>query len=89
MVFLAASILQQAEQDKLNLDDDIGKYLIDFSLQGNKVTVRHLLTSTPGIPDYHSLGDAFGGQNLQALEPDEIINLIAGIFNVVRNPPNI
>lgn len=75
---LATAILQQVEKGILSLDDEIQKYLPDFPLQGKKVTIRHLLTSTSGIPDYHYLGDPLQGQNYQPKALDEVIDLFAG-----------
>jgi CubicO group peptidase (beta-lactamase class C family) len=50
--FTAAAILRLVEQKKINLDDEITKYLPEFSTQGNKVTIHHLLTHTSGIKNY-------------------------------------
>jgi CubicO group peptidase (beta-lactamase class C family) len=47
--FTAAAILQLRDAGKLNLDDDITKWLPDFDTRGNKVTVRRLLDHTSGI----------------------------------------
>jgi CubicO group peptidase (beta-lactamase class C family) len=76
-IVLATAIMQQVEKGNLSLDDEIQKYLPDFPLQGKKVLIRHLITSTSGIPDYHYLGDAFTGHE-QPKTQDEVINLFAG-----------
>ncbi len=52
--FTGAAILQLAEQKKLNLEDEISKY-ITFNTRGKKVTVRHLLSHTSGIKGYTEL----------------------------------
>jgi CubicO group peptidase (beta-lactamase class C family) len=54
--FTAVAILQLIEQGKLTLDDTIQRFLPDFPAQGNRVTIRHLLTHTSGIKSYTSLG---------------------------------
>lgn len=77
-IMLAAAIMQMVEQGKISLDDPVSKYLPDFPSQNKKVLVRHLLTSTSGIPDYHYLGDAFTGLKYQPRSLDEVINLFAG-----------
>jgi CubicO group peptidase (beta-lactamase class C family) len=52
--FTGAAIMQLAEQGKLNLDDDMTKY-ITFQTGGKKVTVRQLLSHTSGIKGYTEL----------------------------------
>lgn len=52
--FTAAAILQQVDSGKINLDDDITKY-IRFNTQGHKVTIRQLLSHTSGIKGYTEL----------------------------------
>ncbi|HEU0054901.1 MAG TPA: serine hydrolase domain-containing protein [Longimicrobium sp.] len=47
--FTAAAILQLRDAGKLSLDDEITKWLPDFDMRGNKVTVRRLLDHTSGI----------------------------------------
>jgi CubicO group peptidase (beta-lactamase class C family) len=50
--FTAAAIVTLAREGKLGLDDPIRKYLPEAPSSWAKVTVRHLLTHTSGIPDY-------------------------------------
>lgn len=50
--FTAVSILMLMEQGKLNLDDEITKYIEDYPVHGHKITVHHLLTHTSGIKSY-------------------------------------
>lgn len=52
--FTTAAILQLVEAGKINLDDEIGKYLT-FDTQGKKVTVRQLMNHTSGIKGYTEL----------------------------------
>lgn len=51
----ATAILQLVEQDKVNLDDPVRKYLPWFRTADEQVsgaiTIRHLLTHTSGIPE--------------------------------------
>lgn len=56
--FTAASILLLEKQRKLRLDDDVRKYipeLPDYSHEGQKITILHLLNHTSGLRDYVSL----------------------------------
>lgn len=57
--FTSTAVMQLVEQGKIGLDDEITKYLPDYPTQGNRVTIRHLLTHTSGIKSYTSLGPKF------------------------------
>lgn len=50
--FTAISILMLMEKGKLNLDDEITKFIPDYPTNGNKITIHHLLTHTSGVKDY-------------------------------------
>lgn len=50
--FTAVCILMLVEQGKLNLNDDITKYLPDYPTHGKKLTLHHLLNHTSGIKSY-------------------------------------
>ena len=51
--FTAVAIMQLVEEGKIDLDDLLGKYLLEFPSEiGNKVTVRHLLGMESGFGDY-------------------------------------
>ena len=47
--FTAVSILMLAEQDKLNIEDKIEKYIPEYTEVGNDITIHHLLNHTSGI----------------------------------------
>lgn len=55
--FTAVAILQLMEQGKLNLQDEITKFIPDYPVQGNKITIEHLLTHTSGIHNYSGMKD--------------------------------
>ena len=57
--FTATSVMQLVERGRIALDESITTYLPDYRLQGQGVTVRHLLTHTSGIKSYTDLGDAW------------------------------
>lgn len=50
--FTAAAIMMLQEQKKLNIKDNIHKYVPNFPTEGHKVTIEHLLTHTSGIANY-------------------------------------
>lgn len=53
--FTAVSILMLMEQGKLNLDDEITKYIPDYPTLGKKITIHNLLNHTSGIKSYTSM----------------------------------
>jgi CubicO group peptidase (beta-lactamase class C family) len=50
--FTAMAIAQLAERGKLSLDDPARKYVPDAHTAWSKVTIRHLLTHTSGVPSF-------------------------------------
>jgi CubicO group peptidase (beta-lactamase class C family) len=52
--FTAAAILRLEQQGKLKLSDPLSKYIPDF-LNGERITIEHMLTHTSGLPDFYSL----------------------------------
>ncbi len=55
--FTAVAILQLMEQRKLNLQDEITRFIPGYPTQGNKITIEHLLTHTSGIQNYTGITD--------------------------------
>jgi CubicO group peptidase (beta-lactamase class C family) len=55
--FTAMSIMILEERKKLSYDDPVSKYIPEFSRSAHfsKITLRHLLTQTSGMPDYGDL----------------------------------
>lgn len=47
--FTAVAVLQLRDQGKLDLDDEVTRWLPDLDTRGNKVTLRRLLDHTSGI----------------------------------------
>ena len=52
--FTAAAIVQLAQQGKLSLDDPASKYVPESHEGWKKVTIRHLLRHTSGVPSFTS-----------------------------------
>lgn len=52
--FSAVSILQLAQNNQLDLNDNVGSYLLDYPNKTvrDSVTIYHLLTHTSGLPHY-------------------------------------
>ncbi len=55
--FTAIAILQLMEQGKLNLRDEITRFIPDYPVQGETITIENLLTHTSGIRDFTSIKD--------------------------------
>lgn len=51
-IFSATALLKLAEEGKINLDDCISKYFPEFPPQVfDKITIRHILSHSSGLPD--------------------------------------
>lgn len=55
-MFTAAAILQLCEKNKLELNDNLSKYLEDYP-GGDRINIHHLLTHTSGIINFNYLND--------------------------------
>ena len=75
--FTAAAILLLAEQGKLSLADEMTKFLPDYPMQGNHVTIRHLLNHTSGIKGYTELPEFRDFQMLKRPR-EELVKLFSG-----------
>ncbi|HEY9227444.1 MAG TPA: serine hydrolase domain-containing protein, partial [Gemmatimonadaceae bacterium] len=74
--FTSSAIMRLVEQGKVKLDDDMSKYIPQFPLQGNKVSIRQLLNHTSGIHSYTASPEwqkTWG----DPISPDAIINFVA------------
>ena len=71
--FTAVSILMLMEQGKLNLDDDITKFIKDYPTDGHHISIHHLLTHTSGIKSYTSM-ESWMPIWRKDLQPKEIIH---------------
>jgi CubicO group peptidase (beta-lactamase class C family) len=74
-LFTWTAVMQLVEQGQLDLDVDINTYL-DFTIPATfpqPITLKHLLTHTPGFEDW--------GNDLFKLNPDEMISLEAYVKN--------
>jgi len=68
--FTAVAVLQLAEQGKLSLQDEVTKYLPDYPVNGQKITVENLLTHTAEIPGSapEAMTSLQGRKNLVSLQ---------------------
>lgn len=81
--FTAVAVLQLTERGKLSLDDSVRKFYPQFPAYADKITVRHLLGHTAGLPDYIELflksGRLKADGSPDGFEPtnDDVIKLLA------------
>src|SRR6476646_9792160 len=75
--FTAYSIVLLARQGKLNLDDDIHKYLSWFPDLKEKITIRNLLNHTSGIRDQWQLLAISGTRLDDVIKQDHIIKILS------------
>ena len=54
--FVAVAVLLLAQDGKLAVDDPVSRYLPESPAAWEKITLRHLLTHTSGIPDFDDAG---------------------------------
>jgi CubicO group peptidase (beta-lactamase class C family) len=53
--FTAVLVMQLVEQGVISLEDEITDFPPDYPVQGHSVTLRHILSHTSGIKDFHDL----------------------------------
>ena len=81
--YMAVAILKLYEQGKINLDDPMTKYLPEkyhhYILDGDKMTVRMLLSHTSGVPEYN-FSPAYVSYLLQSpahtFEPEDYLRYV-------------
>lgn len=74
--FIAVATLMLEEQGKIQLDEDVRKYLPELPDFGAKITVRHLLSSTDGLPGYRVLKSLAGWESKEPEQHKTILQLI-------------
>jgi CubicO group peptidase (beta-lactamase class C family) len=85
--FTAYSILLLEKEGKLNLDDDIHKYLTDLPNYGQVITIRNMLHHTSGIPSTDVLRLLEGLLFEASWDSNDEINLICR-WNKLNFKPN-
>lgn len=70
--FTAMGVMILVERHQLSYSDPLSKYFPQFPAYAEKITVRHLLNHTSGIPDYVDLG-----LEHQSLTNDEVLKAIS------------
>ncbi len=74
--FTAVSILMLQEQGKLNVYDDVRKYIPEFPYKG--ITIKNLLTHTSGMQDYINFANNYWSTDRDGyMSNDDLLKLIA------------
>jgi len=85
--FTATAIVLLAQDGVLSLEDDISKWIPEVKGFGKKITIRHLLTHTSGLPDRYTLHDV---QNRAAGVVDhtnaEVLSVLSGLRELNFDP---
>ncbi|WP_397446555.1 serine hydrolase [Polaribacter sp. R77954] len=71
--FTASAILKLRDDGKLDLDDDITKYVKEYPTHGYEITIKHLLTHTSGIKSYTGMKEWDGEVRKKDFTPEELI----------------
>jgi CubicO group peptidase (beta-lactamase class C family) len=71
--FTAVCILKLAQDGKLNLQDDIKKYLPNCNTHGKLISIENLLNHTSGIIDFFEKKEYFA-QSVLNHSPEELMN---------------
>ncbi len=74
--FVTISILLLVEQGKINLDDEVQKYLPDFPVYEKPITIRNLIHHTSGIRDYLTLWSLAGNDYLDNIDENAVYRMI-------------
>ncbi|HWB24890.1 MAG TPA: serine hydrolase [Chitinophagaceae bacterium] len=84
--FTAMAILKLMENGKLNVDDDVTKYLPEFPIQG--ITIKMLLSHKSGLEDYLVFMDASDWDKTKTLTNKDLLQFIVNNKKkVVINEP--
>jgi CubicO group peptidase (beta-lactamase class C family) len=73
--FTATAVMLLVDRGKLSIDDTLAKFFPGFPEYGNRITVKHLLTHTSGLPAYEDLIPK--GTTLQ-LDDLDVLHLLMG-----------
>jgi D-alanyl-D-alanine carboxypeptidase len=71
---LSAVVLQLVDERKIDLDEDVTKYVPEAPTQGHRVTMRQLLNHTSGIYSFTSLPEAEANERLD-LNHEQVLAL--------------
>lgn len=86
--FTAMAVLKLWQDGKLNIDDDLGKYITAFNYPG--VTIRTLLNHRSGLPNYTHFLENMGWDKNKIATNEDVLNFLISNKAIIENiaPPN-
>lgn len=77
--FTAFAIALLASRGKLSLEDDIRLHIPELRDFGQRVTLRHMLEHTSGLPDHVTLAGITGRRGGAKLTPELVLRLLSDV----------
>lgn len=74
--YTAVAIMQLHEEQLLNIEDSITKYLTGFPGEYNKVKIKQLLSNTSGVPSYNRMPEYRQTSNKDTLSLNSMLSFI-------------
>jgi CubicO group peptidase (beta-lactamase class C family) len=85
--FVAAGLVLLALDGKLSLDDDISRWIPEVRGIGRRITIRHLLTHTSGLPDRYLLHEVEGRAAGEVDHPNaEVMHVVSRLQDLNFDP---
>jgi CubicO group peptidase (beta-lactamase class C family) len=85
--FVAAGLVLLALDGKLSLDDDISRWIPEIRGIGRRITVRHLLNHTSGLPDRYVLHEVEGRPAGEVDHPNaEVMHVVSRLRELNFDP---
>ncbi|MDP3773764.1 MAG: serine hydrolase domain-containing protein [Gemmatimonadales bacterium] len=85
--FTAAALVILARDGVLSLDDDITRWIPEVRAIGRRITIRHLLTHTSGLPDRYALHQAEGRPAGEVDHPNaEVLDIVSRLRELNFDP---
>ena len=74
--FTAMAVMLLVHDGKLRYDDRLTGIFPDFPEYGRRITIRHLLTHTAGLPDYEQLMTGGPWSETRQIRDDEVLDIL-------------
>jgi len=85
--FVAAGLVLLALDGKLSLDDDISRWIPEVRGVSRRITIRHLLTHTSGLPDRYLLHEVEGRPAGEVDHPNaEVMHVVSRLRELNFDP---
>lgn len=84
--FVAACVLLLSDDGKISLDDEVQTYINELPDFGKKISIRHLIHHSSGLPDYFSLMQEAGLQIGDLHSNQTLIHLVANCKELEFTP---